>query len=95
MRASEHGEIHRPRRIYRDFIQDLCQVFIAIDPEALGENGFGEAEKSIKDAIHNAKPVTEGATPRYPGEKIRGYREDAEKNGISVPADAWEKILAV
>ena len=74
---------------------DLCQVFIAIDPEALGENNFREVEKSIKDAIHNAKPVTEGVKPRYPGEKIRGYREDAEKNGISVPADAWEKILAV
>ena len=74
---------------------DLCQVFIAIDPAALGENNFRQAEKSIKDAIHNAKPVTEGVTPRYPGEKVRGYREDAQRNGISVPADAWEQILAV
>ena len=74
---------------------DMCQVFIAVSPEALGENRFREVEKSIKDSIHDAVPVTEGVTPRYPGEKVRGYREDAEKNGIMVPADAWEQILAV
>lgn len=74
---------------------DLSQVFIAIDPKALGESRFDELEKSIKDSIHNAKPISEGNPSRYPGERVLSLRAEAEKNGILVSEAAWEGIKAL
>lgn len=74
---------------------DLCQVFIVIEPKVLGENNFAELEKSIKESIHNAKPVREGSPSRYPGERVLSDREKARKEGILVPTEAWEQILAL
>lgn len=73
----------------------VSQVFIAIDPRALGENGFDEMSKVIKDSIHQAKPITEGRVCRYPGENALALRAEAQKNGILVSEDAWNGILAL
>ena len=73
----------------------LCQIFIAIDPDALGENGFNEIEKSIKACVHDAEPVKEGSPSRYPGERVLKDREKAMKEGIMVPAESWRQILAL
>ena len=74
---------------------DLCQVFIAIDPEVLGENGFAEVEKSIKASVHEAKPVVEGSPSRYPGERVLKDRAKAMAEGIMVSTDAWDDIQAL
>ncbi|MCQ2412468.1 MAG: 3-dehydro-L-gulonate 2-dehydrogenase [Sphaerochaetaceae bacterium] len=73
----------------------VSQVFIAIDPRALGESHFQEIEKSIKDSIHNAKPITEGKASRYPGENVLASRARAEKEGIVVSEEVWNSILAL
>ena len=71
----------------------LCQIFIAIDPAALGENGFKEIEASIKASVHDAEPVKEGSPSRYPGERVLKDREKAMREGIMVPAESWRQIL--
>ena len=71
----------------------LCQIFIAIDPAALGENGFKEIEASIKASVHDAEPVKQGSPSRYPGERVLKDREKAMKEGIMVPAESWRQIL--
>ena len=71
----------------------LCQIFIAIEPAALGENGFKEIEASIKASVHDAEPVKQGSPSRYPGERVLKDREKAMKEGIMVPAESWKQIL--
>ena len=73
----------------------MSQVFIAINPEALGPNDFAEIQKLMKDNIHNAEPVNEGSPSRYPGERVLKDREKALREGIMVPKDAWERILSL
>ena len=72
---------------------NLCQIFIAIDPAALGENNFEEIEASIKASIHDAEPVKEGSPSRYPGERVLKDRAKAMREGIMVPSESWEQIL--
>ncbi len=74
---------------------NVSQVFIAIDPKALGENGFAEVERSIREAVHNARPVDPSSPSRCPSERVYRDRERSEKLGIVVPTDAWEEILAL
>ena len=71
----------------------LCQIFIAIAPEALGESRLEEIEASILDSVHNAQPVKEGYPSRCPGERVFRDREAALKDGIMVPAESWKQIL--
>ena len=71
----------------------LCQIFIAIAPEALGESRLEEIEASILDSVHNAQPVKEGSPSRCPGERVFRDREAAFREGILVPAESWKKIL--
>ena len=73
----------------------VSQIFIAIDPKALGENDFAEIERSIKESVHNAQPVEPGRPSRYPGERVISDRAEAYKNGIMVPTSAWEEIKAL
>ncbi len=73
----------------------LCQVFIAIDPQFLGENRFAEIEDSIKASVHDAEPVVPGVPSRYPGERVLKDRAKAFAEGIMVPTEAWEKIQAL
>ena len=71
----------------------LCQIFIAIAPEALGESRLEEIEESILDSVHNAQPVKEGSPSRCPGERVFRDREAAFREGILVPAESWKQIL--
>ena len=71
----------------------LCQIFIAIAPEALGESRLEEIEESILDSVHNAQPVKEGSPSRCPGERVFRDREAAFRDGILVPAESWKQIL--
>ena len=71
----------------------LCQIFIAIAPEALGESRLEEIEASILDSVHNAQPVKEGSPSRCPGERVFRDREAAFREGILVPAESWKQIL--
>ena len=71
----------------------LCQIFIAIDPKALGESHMEEIENSIRENVRNAQPVKEGSPSRCPGERVFRDRETAYKEGITVPAESWKQIL--
>lgn len=73
----------------------MCQIFIAIDPKALGECRLEEIEAAIMDSVHNAAPVKEGSPSRCPGERVFRDRETALKEGITVPAESWKQILAL
>lgn len=74
---------------------DMSQVFIAIDPKALGPNRFDELSRSIKDSIHNTKKVVEGSACRYPGENAGLCRQAAERDGVLVSEAAWQDILSL
>lgn len=71
----------------------VSQVFLAIAPETLGPNGYAEAEELLKKNLQDSAPVTEGCSVRYPGERVLSDRAKAQKEGVLVPADAWEEIL--
>lgn len=73
----------------------VSQVFLAIAPEALGPNGYEEAEELLKRSVWDAPAVTEGRPARYPGERVLLDRAKAAKEGILVSSDAWEEIKAL
>ena len=85
------------RKMQRDKTDEayMCQIFIAIDPKALGECRLEEIEAAIMDSVHNATPVKEGSPSRCPGERVYRDREAAMKEGIMVPAESWKQILAL
>ena len=85
------------RKMQRDKTDEayMCQIFIAIDPKALGECRLEEIEAAIMDSVHNAAPVKEGSPSRCPGERVYRDRETALKEGITVPAESWKQILAL
>ncbi len=93
--GDDSAEIERYMKAHNADESNLCQVFIAIDPEMLGENGFAEVEKSIKASVHDAKPVVEGHPSRYPGERVLMDRAKALADGIMVSTDAWDDIQAL
>ena len=73
----------------------LCQIFIAIDPKALGDCRLKEIETSIRESVHNARPVREGSPSRCPGERVFHDRKKAYREGILIPAESWDQILSL
>jgi (2R)-3-sulfolactate dehydrogenase (NADP+) len=57
------------------------QLFIAIDPQALGSNAFGERMSALAHAIESQP----GA--RLPGQRRLQSRAAATRNGLTIPAD--------
>ena len=69
----------------------LSQIFIAIDPAAVG--ALAEMERLVGgciDFLHAAEPVKPGSPPRYPGEGTIGARAESERLGIGVEEAVWE-----
>lgn len=68
----------------------LSQVFIAIDPAAIGTNE-ATLDRIIED-LHCSKAA--GDTPvRYPGEQVLRIRKENLERGIPVSAAIWGEIL--
>jgi (2R)-3-sulfolactate dehydrogenase (NADP+) len=65
----------------------IGQAFLAIDPGALvGREAFYERVETLAEAM------TEDPGVRLPGDRRRQNREDAERDGIVIPAELLAKI---
>jgi 3-dehydro-L-gulonate 2-dehydrogenase len=74
----------------------LSQVFLAVNPEALGpEPRMAEIADEIVASVHGCRVVEKGKTVRYPGEQTLRTRAENRKLGLPVEADVWAQILAM
>lgn len=69
---------------------DLSQVFIAMDPRALGDDRAVAAVERIIDDLH-ALSANEGA-PRFPGERTLETRARNLAEGVPVDPELWDVI---
>lgn len=69
---------------------DLSQVFIALDPRALGDDRAVAAVERIIDDLH-ALSASEGA-PRFPGERTLETRARNLAEGVPVDPELWDVI---
>ncbi|KAA6461046.1 3-dehydro-L-gulonate 2-dehydrogenase [Acidobacteria bacterium AB60] len=74
----------------------LSQVFVAINPDALG--GTSEMD-SIADGIvaslHRCQPTHPHDTVRYPGEQTLRLRKENQELGLPVDSSVWTEIMAL
>jgi 3-dehydro-L-gulonate 2-dehydrogenase len=72
---------------------DLSQVFVAIDPRAVGdEKRIKEIADGVVESLHRARPVEEGVPVRYPGESTLRLRAENRRLGLPVDEEVWEQI---
>jgi 3-dehydro-L-gulonate 2-dehydrogenase len=72
----------------------ISQVFIAIDPRALGPQArSGKIVDAIVASLHNCLPADEKKRVRYPGEETLRIRAENTRMGLPVEADVWEQIV--
>ncbi|MDE3199541.1 MAG: 3-dehydro-L-gulonate 2-dehydrogenase [Acidobacteriota bacterium] len=84
--------------ISRDFLHEtsLSQMFIAINPAALG--GTEEAERiadEVVASVHACAPADAAKPVRYPGEETLRKREENARLGLPVDESLWQEILAL
>ena len=72
----------------------LSQVFIAIDPDKLGNDVSERVLSSIEYSLKNAK-TENGHACRYPGENMKSINEKAMEEGIIIPSALWNEINAL
>jgi 3-dehydro-L-gulonate 2-dehydrogenase len=68
---------------------DLSQVFIAINPDPLGNEALAAVERIIDD-LH--APSRDGSAPKFPGERTLDTRRRNMTDGIPVDAEIWEAV---
>jgi 3-dehydro-L-gulonate 2-dehydrogenase len=74
----------------------LSQMFIAIDPKALGEAArFEQIADEVVDSLHRSRPAEEGRSVRYPGENTLRLREENHRLGMPVDEAVWAEICAM
>ena len=80
--------------IPKDTIREsgLSQMFIAINPEFLGEEHSERIANKVIDSIHASKSIKKGGVVRYPGERVIQDRENARLHGVSLSSQAWQAI---
>lgn len=73
---------------------NLSQLFVAIDPDSVGERAHYEAvlTETIA-AIHEAEPDEQGKAARYPGQGVLRSREENLRLGVPVDERYWEEVL--
>ncbi|HWA95512.1 MAG TPA: 3-dehydro-L-gulonate 2-dehydrogenase [Terracidiphilus sp.] len=74
----------------------LSQVFLAINPAALG--GTEQAEQIADEVIasvHGCTPAEAHKPVRYPGEETLRKREENTRLGLPVDEALWQEILAL
>jgi 3-dehydro-L-gulonate 2-dehydrogenase len=72
----------------------LSQVFLAINPAALGgEERLQQIADDVIASLHYCRPVEEGKKLRYPGERVLQIRAENLRLGVPVNREVWEKIL--
>jgi 3-dehydro-L-gulonate 2-dehydrogenase len=71
------------------------QVFIALDPAALGAPGETDAiVDRIVDALHDGAAAA-GEEARYPGERTIDVRRRSMAEGVPVNEDVWREVRAL
>jgi 3-dehydro-L-gulonate 2-dehydrogenase len=74
----------------------LSQVFLAINPAALGGGpALSQIADDIVASVHNSRAAREGETIRYPGERTLRKRAENRKLGLPVEPAVWKQILAM
>jgi 3-dehydro-L-gulonate 2-dehydrogenase len=74
----------------------ISQVFLAVNPAALGGEEQGERiADEIVASVHGCQPSAPGGRVRYPGEQTLRLREENLRLGIPVERAVWEQILAL
>jgi 3-dehydro-L-gulonate 2-dehydrogenase len=71
----------------------LSQVFVAMQPAALGDAERQEQiADAIVDALHACRPMEAGKPVRYPGENTLRLREENQRLGLPVEPAVWQEI---
>jgi 3-dehydro-L-gulonate 2-dehydrogenase len=74
----------------------LSQVFIAIDPAALGdEAGPDRIANEIVASVQNSRPADDNKPVRYPGENTLRLREENLRLGLPIDPALWNEILSL
>jgi 3-dehydro-L-gulonate 2-dehydrogenase len=74
----------------------LSQVFVAMNPDALGPAPAGShIADDIVASLHKCKPAKEGSVVRYPGEQTLRTRAENLKLGLPIDPTVWAQILAM
>jgi 3-dehydro-L-gulonate 2-dehydrogenase len=72
------------------------QVFIAIDPTALGSREELDAiAAGVLASLHLAPPIEPGRPVRYPGEQTLHLREENMRLGVPVAAEVWKAVQSL
>ena len=72
----------------------LSQVFLAINPAALGcEAQLAQIADEIIASLHQSRPAEKSKKIRYPGERTLRIRAENRKLGIPVEPAVWAQIV--
>ena len=72
----------------------LSQVFLAINPAALGDEArLQQIADDIIASLHQSRAAEEGKKLRYPGERVFQIRAENRSLGVPVEPIVWEEIL--
>jgi len=74
----------------------LSQVFLAVNPEALGPAPLAaQIADDIVASVHGCRVAEKGKTVRYPGEQTLRTRAENRKLGLPVDDAVWAQIVAM
>jgi 3-dehydro-L-gulonate 2-dehydrogenase len=74
----------------------LSQVFIAMQPAALGDEAApGSIANEIIASLHRVRPAEPGKPVRYPGENTLRLREENTRLGLPVDPALWQEIVSL
>jgi len=72
---------------------ELSQVFLAINPTALGDEArLSQIADDIIASLHQSQPAEKGKKLRYPGERVLQIRAENRKLGVPVEPAVWAQI---
>ncbi|MGC1422125.1 MAG: 3-dehydro-L-gulonate 2-dehydrogenase [Terracidiphilus sp.] len=72
----------------------LSQMFVAIDPRALGDEArMEQIADEVVESVRGSRPAEVGKTVRYPGENTLRLRAENRRLGLPVEDAVWEEIL--
>jgi 3-dehydro-L-gulonate 2-dehydrogenase len=73
----------------------VSQVFLAINPAALGPVPMPSIADDIIASLHGCQAAKEGTSLRYPGEQTLRTRAENRKLGLPIDPAVWDQILSI
>jgi 3-dehydro-L-gulonate 2-dehydrogenase len=73
----------------------LSQMFLAMNPEALGPAGGESIADEIVASLYSCQPAEQGKTVRYPGEQTLRTRAENRRLGLPVDPAVWAEIVTM